>query len=105
MALLSLVGLYFVSGTLGREITFPPVSGYASQQVISQGYIGPDITQAKFAGLMTYANLPYVHCLAPEGQQVEPFDIAILGAPFDTVRGNKDGDNRGSGAYSCRTKS
>lgn len=34
---------------------------------------------------MTYANLPYVHCLAPEGQEVEPFDIALLGAPFDTV--------------------
>jgi agmatinase len=68
-----------------RDITFPPVSGYSSQQIIAQGNLGLDITQSKFAGLMTYANLPYVHCLAPEGQDVEPFDIAILGAPFDTV--------------------
>ena len=105
MALQYLVALYFVSGTLAREITFPPVSGYASQQVISQGYIGPDITQAKFAGLMTYANLPYVHCLAPQGQQVEPFDIAILGAPFDTVSRKQDTDNRTSGAHFCRRKS
>lgn len=68
-----------------RDITFPPVSGYSSQQIIPQQNLEIDITQAKFAGLMTYANLPYVHCLAPEGQDVEPFDIAILGAPFDTV--------------------
>jgi hypothetical protein len=26
-----------------------------------------------------------VHCLAPGGEEVERFDIAILGAPFDTV--------------------
>lgn len=68
-----------------REITFPSISGYASQHVIPQGYNEPDITQAKYAGLTTYANLPYVHCLAPEDHDVEPFDIAILGAPFDTV--------------------
>lgn len=68
-----------------RDVTFPPISGYSSQQVIAHGSLEMDITQGKFAGLMTYANLPYVHCLAPEGQDVEPFDIAILGAPFDTV--------------------
>ena len=26
-----------------------------------------------------YANLPYVHCLAADGEEVEPYDIAILG--------------------------
>jgi hypothetical protein len=67
-----------------REISFPSVSGFSSDQAIL-GIITPDITQAKFAGLMTYANLPYAHCLAPEGDDVERFDIAILGAPFDTV--------------------
>lgn len=66
-----------------------------------------DISQAKFAGLTTFANLPYVHCLAADDDEeedeeedddgkkekrkkkksvgVEKFDIAILGAPFDTV--------------------
>lgn len=67
-----------------------------------------DISQTKFAGLTTFANLPYVHCLAAEEEEeedenenekknkkekrkkkksvgVEKFDIAILGAPFDTV--------------------
>jgi agmatinase len=68
-----------------REISFPPVSGYSSQQIVFQGPNDADITTSKFAGLVTYANLPYVHCLAPEGEDVEAFDIAILGAPFDTV--------------------
>lgn len=72
--------------TTAREIGFPPLAGYTTaDQVVLSGYNNPDISQAKFAGLTTYANLPYVHCLAPEGEEVEKFDIAILGAPFDTV--------------------
>ena len=35
-------------------------------------------------GFMTYANTPYVACLS-NGPDVS-YDIAILGAPFDTVR-------------------
>jgi hypothetical protein len=45
-----------------------------------------DISGAKFRGLSTYASLPYVHCLSAGGdEEVEDYDIAILGAPFDTV--------------------
>jgi agmatinase len=84
MALRSLLFL-LPSLASARDITFPPGSGYSSQQIIPQQNLGIDISQAKFAGLMTYANLPYVHCLAPEDHDVEKFDIAILGAPFDTV--------------------
>ena len=43
-----------------------------------------DLSQSLYAGLMTYANLPYVHCLAAEGHEIEKYDIAIVGAPFDT---------------------
>ena len=39
---------------------------------------------SKFNGLNTFANLPYVHCLN-KSQAIEAYDIAILGAPFDTV--------------------
>ncbi|KAJ8113799.1 hypothetical protein OPT61_g4158 [Boeremia exigua] len=67
-----------------REISFPPVSGFSSDQAV-MGIITPDITQAKFGGLTTYANLPYVHCLAPDGEEPEKFDIGVLGAGFDTV--------------------
>jgi len=35
-------------------------------------------------GLTTYANVPYVPCLSKHQHNV--YDIAILGAPFDTVR-------------------
>ncbi|KAF1950130.1 Arginase/deacetylase [Byssothecium circinans] len=70
--------------TVAREITFPPVSGFAGQEVF-RASSGIDITTGSaFAGLTTYANLPYVHCLAKEGEEVERYDIAILGAPFDT---------------------
>lgn len=85
---------YLVSGALAsglasaRDITFPPISGFSSDQAILGLASGPDISHAKFGGLSTYANLPYVHCLAPSDEEVEKFDIAILGAPFDTVRGS-----------------
>jgi agmatinase len=71
---------------IARDITFPPVSGFSSDQATLGFTSGPEISYAKFAGLNTYANLPYVHCLAPADEEVERFDIAILGAPFDTVR-------------------
>jgi agmatinase len=82
---------FFPTLSNARDIVFPSASGYTTDQAILGGYSDIDITQAKFAGLTTYANLPYVHCLAPDGKEVEKFDIAILGAPFDTVSGWFDG--------------
>jgi len=75
-----------------REITFPPIAAYQSPyQAPLQDFeannplLDPsDISTANFGGLTTFANLPYVHCLAKE-DSVEKYDIAILGAPFDTV--------------------
>jgi hypothetical protein len=78
--------LLFSSVAHAREIVFPSSSGYStSDQVILGGPWSPDVSGAKFAGLNTYANLPYVHCLAKDTDEVEKFDIGILGAPFDTV--------------------
>ncbi|CAK4032044.1 Arginase deacetylase [Lecanosticta acicola] len=67
-----------------REISFPPVAGLQSPIGIDTPTLGLDISQSQFAGLTTYGNLPYVHCLAGDGADVEAYDIAILGAPFDT---------------------
>lgn len=67
-----------------REISFPSVSGFTSDQAV-MGVNTPNVHQGKFGGLSTFANLPYVHCLAADGEHVEKFDIAVLGAPFDTV--------------------
>ena len=40
------------------------------------------ITGSDYNGLTTFANLPYSNCFREHG---ESYDIAILGAPFDTV--------------------
>lgn len=79
--------------TFAREIIFPPLSGYqvpvqpGSPFNIAGNNRQDGISDAKFAGLTTFANLPYVHCLAADEGDVEKFDIAFLGAPFDTVSG------------------
>ncbi|KAF2727880.1 Arginase/deacetylase [Polyplosphaeria fusca] len=85
------------SRAFARKITFPSVSGYQSQErLFGQG--GIDVTTGSmFAGLTTYANLPYVHCLAGEGEEVEKYDIAILGAPFDTGVTARPGARYGPG--------
>jgi agmatinase len=42
-------------------------------------------TGTQFSGLSTYGNLPYVNCFVDAEAEKSPYDIAILGAPFDTV--------------------
>ena len=74
--------LLLASSVAGRDITFPPVAGFQFPFTQGSGLEDADITGAKFAGLTTFANLPYVHCLDKTGP--EKYDIAILGAPFDT---------------------
>ncbi|KAF1990806.1 arginase family protein [Aulographum hederae CBS 113979] len=91
--------------TFGREIAFPPISGYippldhnrAQQQILNGNDDGAGLFQeyTPFAGLTTFANLPFVHCLG-EGE-VERYDIAILGAPFDTGTTARPGARFGPG--------
>jgi len=77
----------FLATSLARDITFPPVAGYqaplANGAVPAYGHI--DVSSANFAGLTTFANLPYSHCLAKDAAEAGVYDVAILGAPFDTV--------------------
>ncbi|KDN61947.1 putative arginase [Colletotrichum sublineola] len=40
---------------------------------------------SSFAGLRTFANLPYVDCFSAQGIRDHLYDIAIFGAPHDTV--------------------
>lgn len=79
--------LVLISHGLAREITFPPVAGI--QNILGSVGIEEDSSSLDISmmlsGIQTFANLPYVHCLANEGEDVEKYDIAILGAPFDTV--------------------
>ncbi|KAF4549413.1 Arginase-like protein 4 [Elsinoe fawcettii] len=79
--------LLLAASAWSREITFPPVNGYQMPLGASSAdvaYDNIDVSAAKFQGLTTYGNLDYVHCLNGNADQVPPYDIAILGAPFDT---------------------
>ncbi|KAL9065096.1 MAG: hypothetical protein Q9161_008443 [Pseudevernia consocians] len=67
-----------------RDITFSPVSGIGKFQKPLTNDDGVDIaTGSDFSGLMTFANLPYANCFT--ASDMEAYDIAILGAPFDTA--------------------
>lgn len=85
VTLLSVI-LAYASTLHAREITFPKASGYQNPlgvmplDEIDNG----NFRLAKFHGMTTYADLPYVHCLSNESS-VEEYDIAIMGAPFDTA--------------------
>ncbi|EON61125.1 agmatinase [Coniosporium apollinis CBS 100218] len=66
-----------------RDVVFPPVSGVQSPFVTSGDDAIAEFPEPNaYAGLTTFANSPFVKCLA-DGE-VEKFDIAFLGAPFDT---------------------
>lgn len=76
-----------------REIVFPPVAAIApqaqGQQPLASVPVQLDPSQ-KYIGLTTFANLPWVHCLSPE-PEIEKYDIAFLGAPFDTSTTGRPG--------------
>ncbi|KAI6844246.1 Arginase/deacetylase [Hortaea werneckii] len=69
-----------------RDITFPPA--YGVQAPFGSAGQHDDFAELDVfggpSGLMSYANLPYVQCLASDDQDVDRYDIAIVGAPFDT---------------------
>ena len=70
--------------TYAHSITIPQLSGIETLQRPLTDDDGIDITiGSDFSGLMTFANLPYVNCFKPS--YMDPYDIAIIGAPFDTV--------------------
>jgi len=76
-----------------REWEFPHAPSFSSAQNPLEGLSGGgddiDIEYgSQFHGLTTYGNIPYLNCFsdkALEGTENNKYDIAILGAPFDTV--------------------
>jgi agmatinase len=73
----------FVSAHDASQQPLAPLDCH-SRSSISDEFI--DITSgSQFSGLSTYANLPYVNCFVDSEAEKVPYDIAILGAPFDTV--------------------
>ncbi|KAJ9230305.1 hypothetical protein DTO166G5_7387 [Paecilomyces variotii] len=83
-----------------REIVFPPVAGIAgnSHQVPFELTETVDIvTGSQFSGLTTFAHLPYVNCFVDTEAENNTYDIAFLGAPFDTGVTARPGARYGPG--------
>ncbi|EPE09045.1 arginase family protein [Ophiostoma piceae UAMH 11346] len=89
-----------------REIAFPPVAaihGAAGGRQVplhhqtyqSSGSIDVDdvdLTVDAMGGLTSFAHLPYVSCFSPQTDaEVGSYDIAVLGAPFDTATSFRPG--------------
>ncbi|KAJ9199077.1 hypothetical protein DTO164E3_4781 [Paecilomyces variotii] len=83
-----------------REIVFPRVAGIAgnSHQVPVELTETVDIvTGSQFSGLTTFAHLPYVNCFVDTEAENNTYDIAFLGAPFDTGVTARPGARYGPG--------
>lgn len=102
-----------------REIVFPPVAGitHPSDQVPLRLDMEPDdddvdLTTDAMGGLTSFAHLPYVPCFAAKtDDEIDKYDIAVVGAPFDTAtsfrpgarfgpHGIRDGSRRIRGPHS-----
>ena len=55
------------------------------------------VTGSQFNGLRTFANLPYVNCFSDAEAKGKKYDIAIMGAPFDTSVTARPGARYGPG--------
>ena len=76
---------YLVSLVQTRNIDTSPAPDIKSSSQQAFTIEHDDIsTNAEFLGLMTFANVPFLNCLR-ENNNVAAYDIAFLGAPFDTV--------------------
>ena len=86
---ISLVAFLALSccSSCAQKIVFPPIAavnppGHEFQTPLSKER-DVLLEMDQYAGLSTYANLPFVRCTS-EAADVASYDIAILGAPFDT---------------------
>ena len=86
MVYLITLGVLLLSiGSYARKLGFPSVAGIPLHQDALHGSDDVDIvTGSAFSGLTTFAHMPYSNCFM-DGEGAEDYDIAILGAPFDTV--------------------
>ncbi|KAI1502949.1 arginase [Biscogniauxia marginata] len=89
-----------------RAWEFPPQPDFRLDQkpvfgLAGHGHDDVDIVSgSQFNGLKTYANLPYVNCFSDQQEEAEgnsKYDIAILGAPFDTGVTARPGARYGPG--------
>ncbi|PGH35780.1 agmatinase [[Emmonsia] crescens] len=82
------------------DIVFPPVA--AIHGVTVQAPLGLEdtidiVSDSRFSGLMTFANVPYVNCFVDSEAEKQRYDIAFMGAPFDTSVTGRPGARFGPG--------
>ncbi|PKY05103.1 agmatinase 1 [Aspergillus campestris IBT 28561] len=83
-----LFSLFLVSSVVAREIVLPPVAavhGPTGQFPLVHDDPIDITTGSQFSGLTTFAHMPYVNCFVDAEAESTPYDIAFLGAPFDTA--------------------
>ncbi|KAI0431532.1 arginase [Xylaria sp. FL1042] len=84
----ALFGTALLGTSQARDWQFPHAPSYSTTQKPLGGLAADDdvdiIYGSQFSGLNTYAKIPYVHCFSDEAADGAKYDIAILGAPFDT---------------------
>lgn len=93
--------LLLVSLGDARDIVFPPTFGI--DRLPAQIPIRPqqggsesdddeiDLTTDAMGGLTSFGHLPYVSCFDTTKSDVGKYDIAVLGAPFDTATSYRPG--------------
>lgn len=83
------------TASLARDIVFPSIDPLQLNLASPRNPSQDEISEADmYAGLTTFANLPWRHCLSPE-DHIEKYDIAFLGAPFDTATTGRPGTRYG----------
>jgi agmatinase len=75
MRLAGVLSLAFWAFARGHQTKQEPLNNH-SEDTISRWKSG-----YSFTGIQTFAHLRHVQCLV---EQEEPFDIAVIGVPFDT---------------------
>ncbi|CEL04684.1 Putative Catalytic activity: agmatine H(2)O = putrescine urea (Precursor) [Aspergillus calidoustus] len=86
------------STAVAREIVFPPIAATQSNQIFLEQDEKVDIVSgSQFSGLTTFAHLPYVNCFVGSEAEAMPYDVAFLGAPFDTGVTARPGARYGPG--------
>ena len=85
-----IIGLSLIfSGTFADQTPFwiEDKMPFGAHDVFGEHGYQDDEFSTAYAGIPTFAHLPFVNCLHPTyaEESKERFDIAIVGAPFDTT--------------------
>ncbi|KAI0126391.1 proclavaminate amidinohydrolase [Xylariales sp. AK1849] len=93
-----LPALFLAVTSLAWEFPHRPTFNPSQEPMYHGSHDDVDIVSgSQFHGLRTYANLPYVNCISDAEAEEKRYDIAFLGAPFDTAVTARPGARYGPG--------